>query len=147
MYTIIAMCGIIVLLLIRQVFKIKIPILFLGLIFFTALTVDLVKWEIVSSKENARIEVKRRQNVRQDSVLITMLERVEELMLENDTAEIKRIIPKIRHLSDDESPYKKDTYFSEEYYSYKEYWDMKREELKEIMISKKDDSFMSKLFD
>jgi hypothetical protein len=157
MYTSIVVCALLAFYFLTQSFglEIKIKTSIYAFCIFAAISVDLYEYQKDQNSEKLKIEIikkrkekKEKIDKKQDSILVVLNAHIEELLSKNDSTAVKLVINKILHTSDAKSPYKKPNYFGEEeYYTYKEYWEGRRNQIVEDLkkVSKK--SLLQRIFD
>ena len=120
--------------------------------FILFLTINLISYyldeynrEEKREKQEQLVLEKKREDQKQDSLLIVLDAKIDNYLIKKDTILARETINLFFHTSDFISPYESDSFFSEKkHLSYKEYWQQKRKEKLEKLEGTNEDSFFSK---
>ena len=104
---------------------------FLIFLFINIASYYISKGEIEEKKikQQELILVKKREDQKQDSLLIVLEAKIDDCIIKKDTVLARQLLISFFHTSDSLSPYLKESFFNgDEQISYKKYWHQKRKE-------------------
>ena len=121
---------------------------FLIFLFINIASYYISKGEIEEKKikQQELILVKKREDQKQDSLLIVLEAKIDDCIIKKDTVLARQLLISFFHTSDSLSPYLKESFFNgDEQISYKKYWHQKRKEKLESLENVNKHSFFKKL--